>query len=592
MNTGFYAAPRWRGVLLALVGAAFLLGGLGGELPAQQQKAAKEPIQLVHQAALVYVEVTHPEHLWPLVLDASYQEQLRKTLAVRRLLARRELRPARELAQGIQRHSGRPFLEVLAEASARRIAVAVEPVSQTVLVILKGKDAATVERLSRSLQKTIQQYTQQRNLPLEPAQTQYQGVSVYSVGSKVYWAHTQQWFFASNSPQGIQSALDRLRGEEEDHLGRTEDYRKARALVGQSATGWGMLRTAPLLLLPQVQQALTGKHREIGAELLAGGVMEVLARAPVVAIRLDAQSQHLRMSVHVPYDPGKVRPHRRWFFAPAKERGGGLLRPPGTILSLTIYRDLAQWWKQRERLFRPEALGAFDEAEGNLGLLLGRVDLEEDLLQHLGPRIRVVVARTAFPPKQTPQLKLPAAAVIFSLRDPQVGQALLVGYQRLVSLINITGVQQDIQPLLLGSQTYRGVPCYVARFVVPSDAKLPRETLYYNFSPSAAVMDRWFILSSHEQLLKKLIDQLQNQGDTPAQGLNTAVELDLKQLAAVLEDNRATLVAQTLLQEGTPLPQAQKQTDLFLQLLRRLNRAALRLRVEERQLVLELESGR
>ncbi len=587
------AAKTARGLLVALFGLANWLGAaVGMREIAAQQTSAKEPVQLVHQTALVYFEVAHPEHLWPLVLDARYQSRLQELLPLKRLAAQREFRRVRALVRGIQRHSQRPLLEVLADASAQRVAVAIEPVSQTALLILKAKNEQAAQMLSRSLRDTIQSYTQQHNLPLEPGEVSYQGTTVYSVGSDAFWAQVGVWFFASNSPEGIQSALDRLRGDETNHLGRTEDYRRARQLVGQTSTGWGMIRMAPLLLLPQVQRALTGKHGEVGAELLAGGVMEVLARASVVALGLEVRDRRFRLAVHVPYDSDKVRPHRRWFFAPENETGGGLLRPEGTILSLTLYRDLATWWHRREQLFEQNALSAFDEAEGNLGLLLGRVDVEEDVLKNLGPRIRIVVARTQFPTDRAPQMKLPAGAVVFSLKKPQeVGQSLLVGYQRLVSLINITGVEQDILPLLLESEQYQGVRCYIARFVVPPDAQLPKETFYYNFSPSAAVVDRWFVLSSHEQLLKKLIDQLRQGGDPPSQGLNTAVELDLKQLAAVLDDNRSTLVAQTLLREGTPLPQAQKRAGLFLKLLQRVNRAAFRLRQGKQQLVLELESG-
>ncbi len=575
-------------------GVFLLLGVVSLWLPARGGQAAEveEPVQLVHQAALIYAEVTHPEHLWPLVLDASYQRQLQQALPLRQLWASGEFARLRALVEGIQRHTGQPVLKVLSAAAARRAAVAVEPISQTALVILKAQDEAAAESLSRALRETIRQYTQEHNLPLEPGQSDYEGVTVYAVGSDVFWAHSGPWFLASNTYDGIQAALDRLSGNETNHLGKTQDYRKARQLVGEGATGWGLFRTGPLLLIPQVQQTLTGKQTEVAVEYLVGGVLEALARAPLVAFRLDAHSGRLRLTEHIPFDARKVRPHRRWFFAPAQEQGGGLLRVPGTILSMTLYRDLAPWWKQRERLFNEQALAAFDEAESNLGLLLGQLDLEEDLLRHLGPRLRVVVARTQFPPERSPQIKLPAGAVVFTLKDPQrAGQALMVAYQRVVSTINVIGIQEKVPPLLLGSEDYRGVRCYVARFFVLPDAKLPRETLYYNFSPSAALVDRWFILSSHEQLLKKLVDQFKQHGDPDAGDLNTAVEVDLKQLQATLADNQATLVAQTLLQQGTPLDQARKQTEQFLELLKRLDRAAVRLRVRKDQLVLELETG-
>ena len=576
------------GVFLLLgVASLWLLPARGG-----QAAEVEEPVQLVHQAALIYAEVTHPEHLWPLVLDAAYQRQLRQALPLRQLWASGEFARLRALVEGIQRHTGQPVLKVLSAAAARRAAVAVEPISRTALVILKAQDEAAAETLSRALRETIRQYTQEHNLPLEPGQSDYEGVTVYAVGSDVFWAHSGPWFLASNTYGGIQAALDRLSGNETNHLGKTQDYRKTRQLVGEETTGWGLFRTGPLLLIPQVQQTLTGKRAEVAVEYLAGGVLEALARAPLVAFRLDARSRRLRLAVHVPFDARKVRPRRRWFFASAQEQGGGLLRVPGTILSMTLYRDLAPWWKQRERLFNEQALAAFDEAESNLGLLLGQLDLEDDLLRHLGPRLRVVVARTQFPPKRSPQIKLPAGAVVFTLKDPQrAGQALMVAYQRVVSTINVIGIQEKVPPLILGSEDYRGARCYVARFLVPPDAKLPRETLYYNFSPSAALVDRWFILSSHEQLLKKLIDQFKQHGDPDAADLNTAVEVDLKQLQATLADNQATLVAQTLLQQGTPLAQARKQTEQFLELLKRLDRAAVRLRVRGDQLVLELETG-
>ncbi len=557
-----------------------LILGIAVEAPAQ----SKPLVELVPETAIFYLEITQPEAVWAQVQKLRRLEQTPLFRLLAPLRNHPSVRQPRKLLQALGNQVQMDPWELLHRASNAQVAVAVEPIHRSVLVFLQGRQPEASEKLLQALVGVAKQ------LGRESRRSSLQGLEVHDLGGELFAVRLGALLVLSNSSSALRQVLDRHLGRVKTHLGTTQDYRKARQLADQFHTGWAMFRLAPVKFLPQFHRVVSGKHDEPVLELLAGGILDALAQAEVVAAGIDLQTGELRVGVILPWQPDRVAARRQWFFAPQEESGGGLLRPPGTVASLTFYRDLAQWWKLREELFESEVLGQFDEAEATLGLFLGRVELQEDVLAHLDPRVRVVVARQDFSPNKAPALKLPAAALVIKMKHPEaVRQSLLVAYQRVVSFLNIIGVQQDFPPLILETQQHRGHKLFVARFVLPPQATSPKETLYYNFAPSAIEVGRYFVISSTPELAKAVVDELLDRSDPPAQGLNTALWINWTELAAVLKQNQAALTAQTLLTQGVPPEKAQQTMNQLLQWLRQLREATVALRQESDRLVLELK---
>jgi hypothetical protein len=70
-----------------------------------------------------------------------------------------------------------------------------------------------------------------------------------------------------------------------------------------------------------------------------------------------------------------------------------------------------------------------------------------------------------------------------------------------------------------------------------------------------------------------------------------ALEIDVAQAAAALDDNRNALVSQNMLSEGHSREDAEREVSLLLDLLRQVQKASLRLSTEPQAIVLELSAG-
>ena len=86
------------------------------------------------------------------------------------------------------------------------------------------------------------------------------------------------------------------------------------------------------------------------------------------------------------------------------------LRPPGTIASLSLWRDWATIWESRADLFPPETVQGFAQLDTFAGQFFGGRDFGTDVLGAFDPHWRLVVAQQDYAAlKPAPDVKLPAS---------------------------------------------------------------------------------------------------------------------------------------------------------------------------------------
>ena len=69
------------------------------------------------------------------------------------------------------------------------------------------------------------------------------------------------------------------------------------------------------------------------------------------------------------------------------------LRPPGTIASLSLWRDWATIWESRAELFAPEVVQGFAQLDTLAGQFFGGREFGADVLGSFDPHWRLVVAQ-------------------------------------------------------------------------------------------------------------------------------------------------------------------------------------------------------
>jgi hypothetical protein len=261
------------------------------------------------------------------------------------------------------------------------------------------------------------------------------------------------------------------------------------------------------------------------------------------------------------------------------------IQPPGTVASLSLWRDWATIWESRAELFTPEVVQGLAQLDTFAGQFFGGREFGADVLGAFNPHWRLVVAQQDYDAmKPAPDIKLPAFALVAELESPEgeFAQRLKVAFQSFVGLVNIGAAQQKAPLLELGSEEVEGIRIATTHYLAPAQGPSPGEPPHqrYNYSPAAAQVGSHFIISSSTGLARTLVKELKRaggggRGAAVEERATVLVEADGAELARLLEQNRSRLVMQSMLKQGEAKPKAEQRVDLNFALLRYLGHGRL-----------------
>jgi hypothetical protein len=363
-------------------------------------------------------------------------------------------------------------------------------------------------------------------------------------------------------------------------LAESAEWKARREQVGPDALAWGLVRLDRL-------RAFDPKKFTIPDPLpppptfLFGSWAEALRKAPWVAANLTWTEDRLGVELTLPGPPGGFPDALKGFVPPKGTGAPGLARPPGTILSVGLWRDISAIWEARADLFPPEAVQGLAKLDGVAGQFFGGRDFGTGVLGALETNWRFVVAQQDHAAmKPVPDVKYPAFALIIDLKpdDEEFHQRLKVAFQSFIGLANLGAAQQKAPPLELGSETFEGVTIATSKFMPPKAGPSEKEPVHarHNVSPSAAQVDNHFILSSSVGLARDLIHALKS--PAPALPETLVAEADGAELARLIDKNRTRLVMQNMLDKGHDKEQAEAEVGLLADLARLLGRGRLAVR--------------
>ncbi len=230
-----------------------------------------------------------------------------------------------------------------------------------------------------------------------------------------------------------------------------------------------------------------------------GSWLEAIKKAPSLSANVRWSTTELAASLELRL-PKAGRPSTLKGYVPGPGKGTApLIETPGTIASLSLWRDWATIWESRADLFSPEVVQGFAQLDTVAGQFFGAQEFGPDVLGSFGPHWRLVVARQDDASlKLKPDVKLPAIAVIADLNDADGGfpQRLKAAYQTFVSLSNIDAAQKKAQPLELGSEEVLGVTLATSRYMAPREGCPHRKKPSTRVTTLARRRLRWDISSS------------------------------------------------------------------------------------------------
>lgn len=518
---------------------------------------------LVPQQSLLYLEARGLDEL----LAAGLEHPLARALLASPLgaaLIERSGRTPRAALDALDEVAGLEVLPTLARASAggAALAVGLRPGRPAVLLLVRAREAAFLEAtLDHALRRTAERagYPGAFDRPTE----RIAGADVWRVGELVL-ARRGALALLANDADALGAALRLAADASARGLEGVEAFREARDRHDGSATLWGWIDLARARELQQRfgrEQGLARLARlaaEPAAQLLLGPGASTLGRADSLAfgVTLRAEDVELHLAA-LGLDAGAAA---ALMPTPDGARGAPLASVGGGLAEAVLYRDLAGIFRERTALFAPELQPRFAEAESNLALLFGGADVAETILPHLGPWLTAVVRPVAFDPAATPDVPLPALALVARVDAPdEIGGDLVAAFQTAVGLINVDRAQKGLASLRLELSSVGAVTLTSARFGAPRPGE--GVDLRYNLEPACALVGEAWVIGTHADLVRALALELQREPVSSAPADGERLRLSGPAVAELVAANRELLVMNGVLEEGKSRARAEQDVD-------------------------------
>ncbi len=429
------------------------------------------------------------------------------------------------------------------------------------VAIVEANEEGAIEKLHERMQPFI------TLAGIEPGPMS-EGVQYYDIKGKATVAVAADWIAASSKRELLESTVKRIQTETSD--GALCEDAPYQAMVEQMGRDH-LLRGFVNL------EMIRGFARRLGipekvdnplGSLLVSGIFELATSSPYFGVTLDADEATFKLTTGVKGGASELDDRFSSFFSDPAGRGADRLpQVPGLMGGISIHRNIASWYREREHLIQEDVLPAFDKFETGIANILPGRDFGLDVLPKFGSKWSLLAAPQSFDHLDgKPGLQLPGFGLIIVLAEVEGYDLSQLFFQTLVTITNIEAGKQGRQPWVISSESHNDTQISYAKFLQkPSGDRLP---IVFNFVPASARVGNRFVLTSSISLCRQIVDELKKPATTPADGnRNFNVEVHFQSIADMLETNRNFFSAQQI-QKGKSAEQVEGEFSVVLELLR------------------------
>lgn len=637
----------WVRVLLLVGGGLLPLVATGVARAAEAPKGAdRSAAELLPASTLFYAEVSRPKDLIGLVLDNPAVANLMKSPQFQQALAAPQFKQVMDAIALVEQRAGVKWRPALETITGGGIVIAIDPATGGGIAMIRSEDPKTTATVRDALFALAREDAANKGNPDPVKQVQYRDLVAHKLGEAAL-VECGPWLLATNKPDLAKAVANAyLDGPAPgESLAESDEFVSAQALDDVKAStatekakpmAWAFVRLPQLRLLAnQPWLKSNAKSDNPGAELIFGGLIGVAQKAPYATLSIDASPDGLKLAIAAPNDPNWVPAERRFYFAPAGEGGevsGGAappLKPAGTVLSLTTYRDVAAMWQAGPDLFDEGVAAQMAQTDSGLSTFLGGKSFGTDVLSTFKPQIQFIVAAQDYKKAgiDAPAIRIPAFASVIRLKGAEARKIgltrhLRMAFQSLVAIGNLDGATKNRPMLELQTEKRGGAEIHWAVYeppgaggdevgadedaakgqapadaaaadAAPAPAAETRDDIHYNFSPALVISPDYLMLCSTREIALELADLAaaeKKAGKTNATiAQNTLIEADARGIAALLHENKEQLIAQNMLEKGHDRTAAENEINFLVGIVDYFQGVNLRLTPTEKSIALELE---
>jgi hypothetical protein len=550
-------------------------------------------IQWIPQDAVMSMELTRPRALLDLCAGEKAVEFITSLPAYQKQTSNPKFREFLGVVAYLEATLGTDWRTALAKLTGGGITFAVCP-EDTVILIVEAENEQMLNKLHETFLNIAKDEARKQGQPDRVASKKYQDITAWTFNGEEAHAIIGKRFVLSNRPEGLKAVLDRRAGSGGASLASKPAYRTAKSKMRSGAVATVFADLALLKQIPDVAELLEQPRKNPLAALAFAGIAESIRDSNWLALGLDIQGNTLILQPMV--DGRTVAQSSPAAFALPKEAGDGALpnlSVPRRIAAMTLYRDLHQFYAAKDELF-PERTSGLIFFENMMGIFFSGRDLTNEVLAETRPSLRFVVAEQEFDPSiGTPQIKLPAFAVILRLRNPERAKEIAEeAWQKALGLINFTRGQRALPGLIIDRLVHNQTKFSMAYFSTTDIEDKTKLDTRFNIRPSLAMPGDYLILSSAEGLARDLIDALNREKERTVEAsaeTHSLLEMDGGRLASILDANRGTLVRGDMVKKGRTQEEAEAGIDLLITLVKLVERVGLSIGTHEAMTQARLE---
>jgi hypothetical protein len=494
---------------------------------------------------------------------------------------------------------------LLEEISRGGLVLAVDRAKDNSALFVAGKSAQDQQELARKLMYKAAQLQGLDELP----SAEYRGIKAYRLPQGGF-ALLGKWVVFVNKNEIGKAIIDRYLDGPKANLSQVEQFVKARKqhAEGESITpnkslAWLYADVNFMRESGVAKKVLQEKPDDFNAELLFGGLFNILRNTPQATAELSASAETISLAIETPFEKAWVTEPEEFFFG-KDIRGNALptLQLPNTLATLTAYRDISSLWLYAGDLFGEKVNDQLVQAESTLSTLFAGKDFGEEILGAFQPEIRIISTAARFSKDQPiPSVQVPAFAMVAEMKEPQkMRKELKRIFQSFIGFINVVGAMNGQPQFDQDMDKLGDAELLIARYAWddshPESKEIP---IQYNFTPCLLILDNYMVLSSTETLARELMEPLQKEQGAKSEKSNSPVgdkvrntylELTGKGISDALQQNREQLISNNMLEKGQSRKEAEAEFDVLLLILKFATKLAINFEVgKEANLQLDLE---
>jgi hypothetical protein len=548
--------------------------------------AEKQAAELLPATTILYTEVPQPKQILHVVFDHPLRARLEAIEEYQRALESPQMLKAKAGVAIFEATMGKPWRSVIEEVSEGGVYIGADAQTDAAILLVQARDEASLGKLIETVIDLARQdaLRQGKEDPVRTAE--YREVTAHQI-DKAAFVRLGRWLAVTNKSEAGKALIDRyLDGG--PSLADNESFQQARKETVGEPDVWSWLDMQAVRKSGKADKLMTGRSENPAAELLFGGLVDNLKQTPYVTSSTYLEQNEARLVVAAPHKTEWIAEEREYFFGPGgKGAAPPLLEAKQTLLSISAYRNISEMWLRADDLVEEGAADELAKADSNLSTLFGGRDFGEDILGSIKPGLQLLVARQEFAAgKPQPEIKLPAAALVGRMRDPEAMRVeLRRTFVNLIGFLNIIGAMNGQPQLDIDFDKQDDNLLIHTRYAETDKQGL----INFNFSPSVAFTGDVVIVATTESLARELWEQAAEAKEQPDEMVrtNAAISFHAAALRELLADNREHLVAKNMLEEGHTKEEAERQIDALLAIVGVFRDARLKLDVSDNKIEFE-----